>query len=385
MRLKVAVDLLSTISAKNQGRGAWVSMLKHYADIGPDIGFYVFVTPALKEFYASRLSRFDNIHFIDVSFRGGTIGRLLFQEVSIPRFCRNLSIDIHYTCSPAPVLNRFPSAQVWRITALQFFHFPKQVGNVRAQYHRLTFGSKARNCSAIVANSEYTRSEILRFSNVSPDKVFVIHDSVDHNLFNTEFPLDGCRKYIKNRLRLELPYILWVSDIRPYKNPIPFLTAFKEVVQKWKLPHRVIMIGNDIFGYREEVKKTVVKLGISDRVIFLDGIPRDDLRSFYRCADLFVYPSSLETFGIPPLEAMACGTPVIASNQSAVPEIVRDAALVIDPKNTGIFANAILTVLTQQSVRSRLIQMGLRRAQEFSWEKNAQQTIRLFEDVVNSG
>jgi hypothetical protein len=382
--ISVGVDLLSTIPGKSGAVGIWVSMLRTYPGLAPAMEFYVFVTPSLKTFYLERIhSPGRNLHFVDVSFGSSRLQRLAFQEIGIPGLCGRFGIDVHYTCNPVPLFRKLEAREVWKITGLQQFYFPRQVGLFRSLYHRLTFGKKAGRSVRIIANSHFTKGEIIRLSGISGKKIRVIYESVDHEVFNMERPESDYHALLGREVGFNENYLLWISDIRPYKNPIPFLRAFREVLRMHDAPHNVIMIGNSIMGYRKKVREAARELGIAERVFFLDSLPRDKLVGFYRCADLFVYPSSLETFGIPPLEAMACGTPVIASNLCAVPEIVGDGALVIDPLNTGQFADAIWSVLSDPSLAADLVERGLKRAQAFSWESNAMETIELFEEAAD--
>jgi len=385
MSIKVAIDLLSTIPGKSGATGIWVSMLNKYPELAPEIEFYVFVTPTLKKFYLEHIpSPKSNLHFVDVSFGSGRARRLIFREFSIPRLCQQFKIDVHYTCSPVPVLRPLKAREVWKVTALQPFHFPGQVGYVRSAYHRLTFKKKAARSAIIIANSEFTKREIIRLSGVDDDRVKVIYESVDHKIFNRDSPCSQFRNFLKEKVGFCRDYILWVSEIRPYKNPISFLKAFKNVLMRHNIPHNVIMIGNDVLGYRSKVQRAVKELGIAERVRFLDSIARDKLVGFYRCADLFVYLSSFETFGIPPLEAMACGTPVIASDKSAVPEIVGDGALIVDPTGIDALSEAIWSVISSRSLAENLVHWGAHRAAQFSWERNAKETMSVFKQVASN-
>ena len=167
------------------------------------------------------------------------------------------------------------------------------------------------------------------------------------------------------------------------KNADRLLQAFASLLDAHSLSHQLVIVGGDYLGHMSSLKDLASELGIASRVIFTRHIAdRQVIRNLYAMADVFIYPSSFETFGLPLLEAMACGTPAIGSNRTSVPETIGDAGLIVDPENTDEFARSIYQVLTDQKLRETLVKRGLKRAAQFTWERTAQQTVQAYEKAL---
>jgi glycosyltransferase involved in cell wall biosynthesis len=174
---------------------------------------------------------------------------------------------------------------------------------------------------------------------------------------------------------------LFVSTIEPRKNLPGLLQAYRKLLDDYKRPEGLVLAGSR--GWlSEEVYDTVKALNLDDRVRFVGRVPSEDLLYLYNAAQLLVHPSFYEGFGLPPLEAMTCGTPIIASNVSALPEVVGDAAILIDPHDVEGLTVAMWRVLTDQDLRASLAAKGLKRAKMFSWQRAAQETLDLYRRVV---
>ena len=193
---------------------------------------------------------------------------------------------------------------------------------------------KVQKSDILIANSMHTKEKVIQYFNVDPRKIAVIYESYDDEIFSIQ---RGRKKdtEVLFKYGVKSPFIFYVSSFRPYKNHYDLLMAFQLLSNRFE--HKLILIGNDVDGYKSTVLEIISSLGLSDRVIILDYIHHWELAAFYRKADAFVYPSKLETFGIPPIEAMACGCPVITSNYSCIPEIVGDGAEIVDTSNHVFF------------------------------------------------
>jgi glycosyltransferase involved in cell wall biosynthesis len=185
---------------------------------------------------------------------------------------------------------------------------------------------------------------------------------------------------IKQKYHLPDRFILFVGTLEPRKNIIRLLEAYARI--KDKLPHKLVIAGTKGWLY-QPIFEAVKRLSLRNNVIFLGYVDDGNLPALYNLADLFVYPSIYEGFGLPVLEAMACGIPVITSNVSSLPEVAGDAAVLVDPYNVKELAGAMKHVLTNASLRKQVINKGFQQAKNFSWKKCARETLKVYEEVYD--
>jgi glycosyltransferase involved in cell wall biosynthesis len=178
---------------------------------------------------------------------------------------------------------------------------------------------------------------------------------------------------------INFPFLVYVSSFRPYKNHLLLLQAYDILMREHNIPHHLVFIGNDIGNYRAVVEKAANGLSSSSKgkVHFLDYVHHWDLAGLYRSASLALYPSELETFGIPPLEAMACGTPVIVSGFTAIPEVSGGGACIVDPHDICAQADAMFRVLDDRVYREDLVKLGLTWCQQYTWHRSISETLAL--------
>lgn len=385
MALKVGIEILSAIPGKCGAVGnLWRNNMRLFPEYGRDMEFYFFVNSTLRSYYDMHFGdRPSNLHLVEVPVDpNNVLKKLLTQEVRIPRLMQKYGIDIYFTASPAPLFYPVRQLKIYKITALQFFYVPEQVGRKQTIYHRNAVPRKARCSDMIIANSEYTKGEITRLMHVPEERIRVIHEAVDHDLFNTKVPIEMHRKVLSDRFSIDYPFILFISDLRPYKNPLLLIQTYEKLMENRNLEEDLLIIGNSVMAYGEELERYVSKSPFSNRIHFLPFQEPFDLAHFYRCASLFVYPSELETFGTPPLEAMACGTPVIVSNKTAVPEIAGNGAILFNPDKIGELVKYMFNLLKDRSLRKEMVDKGFKRAKEFSWENHAKQTVDLIKQIA---
>jgi glycosyltransferase involved in cell wall biosynthesis len=230
----------------------------------------------------------------------------------------------------------------------------------------------------IITVSEYSKNEIVRYVGYPEDQITVIPNAVDHNNYYVKRDREILKKLgIQDTEKV----ILYVGSEQPRKN-VPFLLEAISVLKK-KLPGiKLLKIGvPQVSGVREKLLKLTEVLDIQKEVIFVGYVSENDLTKYYNAVDLFVFPTLYEGFGLPPLEAMACGTPVITSNVTSLPEVVGDSAITIDPYDVNAFAEAMFELLTDEKLREDMINKGLKRAQLFNWEKSAKETFKVYEEL----
>jgi len=233
---------------------------------------------------------------------------------------------------------------------------------------------------AVITVSQTSKGDIIRYLRVSTAKIHVIAEGV--GTAYRHLPAEEVSK-IKTRYSLPERFILFVGSLEKRKNLLRLLEAYNRL-SAWSGRWHLVIVGARNFWKSTPVTQTVEKLNLRSCVQFTGYIAEDDLPALYNAADLFVFPSLYEGFGLPPLEAMACGTPVVCSNAASLPEVVGDAAIMVDPYDVEGLAEAMLRVLTDASLREELRERGLERAKQFTWEHTARETLKVYQEVLNS-
>jgi glycosyltransferase involved in cell wall biosynthesis len=240
-----------------------------------------------------------------------------------------------------------------------------------------------KRLDAVIAVSEFSRRMLIERLGISPDRVFAIHPGIDLTRFR---PIDGARRLIRERYRIPGAendrLLLYVGTEIPRKNVITLLRAMTQL----PADVRLIKVGDPgAPKFRYETLRDVYRLGLGDRVTFLDHVPDDDLALLYNAADVYVCCSYLEGFGYPVVEAMACGTPVISSNAASLPEVTGNAAILVPADDSAAFGRAIERVLGDAALRARMSELGTVMSARFSWERTAAATQAVYEWLANDG
>jgi len=247
--------------------------------------------------------------------------------------------------------------------------FPQYLPNRFALgYARASMAYATRRATRVLTVSESSKRDIIRFFGTSPDKIDVIP-----NAFNERFSVEPKEEdvaRVRERYQLQDAFVLYAGNVKPHKNLERLIEAFSLVRRRGLGNLKLVLIGDEISKYAA-LRRAVHRHQLHPYVRFIGFMPEETLAVMYRLAGVFVFPSLYEGFGLPPLEAMASGTPVVTSNVSALPEVAGDAALLVDPYDPVAIADAIHDVLTNDSLRSRLCQKGRQRASQFSWEASA--------------
>jgi glycosyltransferase involved in cell wall biosynthesis len=261
--------------------------------------------------------------------------------------------------------------------------FPQYLpGPLAHVYAKASMWSATRKANRILTVSEASKRDILRFFEVPPEKVVVIHNAIDERFLA---PADPERMaLVRQRYQLDHPFVLYVGNIKPHKNLVRLIEAFARVRQQSPGPLTLLIIGDEI-SKLPVLRRAVHNHKLHKHVRFLGFLPDDMLAALYRLASVFVFPSLYEGFGLPPLEAMASGTPVVTSNVSSLAEVAGDAAMLVDPYDVGAIADGIRRVLTEPALAARLRERGLRRAREFSWDEAAARTQAIYRALGERG
>jgi glycosyltransferase involved in cell wall biosynthesis len=303
-----------------------------------------------------------------------TLSEHLYSPLRLP-----LSrIDVFNTLM-APAV-RVPCSLVLHFKTMHAYTAPGSLPPLARVYRRMQYPRSARAADAIIINSESLRSEIQRYLEVDSGKLKLIYEAVDHELFR---PGDAAaaRAHVA-RYGVTRPFVLFVSSLWPYKNCDGLLRAW--ALARTGLGDRQLAIvgyGKDE-KYVAALRSLAAKLGIAEDVVFVGGVPLAETVRFYQAADVFVYPSLNETFGLPILEAMACGCPVVTSDTSAMPETAGGAAVLADPADPASMAKAIIEAAGPG--RDHMRDLGLKRAAQFTWGATAAATLDVYREAAES-
>ena len=242
-----------------------------------------------------------------------------------------------------------------------------------------------RNSARIFAVSTFTKNEIQKLFGIEPRRIEVIYNAIDAR-FLTGHASDADRQMLAERYQIAYPFLLYAGRISPHKNLVRIIEAFAalkaELAKQDQFPDLKLIIIGDELSKHPDLRRTVVRAGVQNDVRFLGFVPIDVLRVFYDVAKVFVFPSLYEGFGLPPLEAMAHGTPVLTSNTSSIPEVVGNAAVLVNPENLFEMMRALQRVLCDQTLRERLRQAGYEQVKKFSWDYSVSDILAGYREVL---
>ena len=260
--------------------------------------------------------------------------------------------------------------------------------SLRRSLHLQLTRRALRKAARVLAVSQFTKSEIARTFAVPDDRIEVVYNAIDERFLHGHAS-QADRDLIAERYQVNYPFLLYAGAIRPHKNVVRTIEAFSalktELEKEQQLPDlKLIIIGDDLSGH-PGLRRTVVRSGVQNDVRFLGFVPIEVLRIFYDVAKIFVFPSLYEGFGLPPLEAMAHGTPVVTSNTSSLPEVAGNAALLVNPENVFEIQRALQRALLDPALRNRMKQRGYEQAQRFSWTNSVSRILEIYREVAGNG
>ncbi|RPI29165.1 MAG: glycosyltransferase family 1 protein [Chloroflexota bacterium] len=303
--------------------------------------------------------------------------RLIWEQAVFPWIARREGIDLlhslHYT---RPLF--LPCASVVTFHDMTFFLFPHLHTRSKRIFFPAAIRMSARTAGALIADSESTRQDAIRVLGISPDRITAVPLAAaeDYRPITDQGLLDRARQ----KYGLPENFILYVGLVEPRKNLPALIRSYKGMVDKG-VTHHLVVVGRRGWMY-EQVFQQVEALGISERVHFTGYADREDLPVIYNLASVFVYPTLYEGFGLPVLEAMRCGAPVVTSNVSSLPEIVGEGGLMVAPGDEAALTGAVLRLLDEPGLREKLSAQGLKQSALFSWERVAYETVQVYEKAL---
>jgi glycosyltransferase involved in cell wall biosynthesis len=358
--VKIAIDVRKW---RDFGIGTYVrNLVRHLARLDNETTYFLFCHHADETTLRDLAENF--VPVVDSSAGYG-----VREHLSIPLKLRRLGAELlhspHYV---RPLLCTIPSV----VTIHDCIHllFPQYLPNRMAwRYARYMMGSAIRHSAVVFTVSDSSRADILRFYPwADPGKVHVVPNAIDTELL--EGPGEEEMARVRERYQVHGRFVLFAGNVKPHKNLERLIRAFALVrEQAGHEDLQLLLIGDDVSRYGA-LRRAVESVGLRQDVRFFGFVPPRTLAALYRMASVFAFPSLYEGFGLPPLEAMSCGTPVVTSRMSALPEVVGEAALLVDPYKVEAIATGIAAVLDDDGLRERLVEKGRARAEAFSWERS---------------
>ena len=271
---------------------------------------------------------------------------------------------------------------------LEHMYGARDRSNLRRRMHLQLTRRALSKADRVLAVSQFTKSEIEKIMDIQDARVEVVYNAIDERFLHGH-ATDSDRQLISERYQVNYPFVLYAGAIRPHKNVVRTIEAFSALKTELAKENqfrdlKLIIIGDDLSGH-PDLRRTVVRSGVQNDVRFLGFVPIDVLRIFYDVAKLFVFPSLYEGFGLPPLEAMAHGTPVVTSNTSSLPEVAGNAALMVNPENVFEIQRAMLKALLDRTLRDRMKQRGYEQAKRFSWSSSVDRILKIYREVAGAG
>jgi glycosyltransferase involved in cell wall biosynthesis len=306
----------------------------------------------------------------------------VWEQLVLPLQARKCGIDVlHSPGYTAPVLVACPS--VVTIHDLNYFYYPEDFSKLAVLALKILVPAAARTSNKVITVSQNSKRDITTKLGIPPEKVCVIYEAAGsafcRSVSQTE-AINRKMKVLRNRHGICSEFILTVAASHPHKNLDRLIRAYYFLRKARLVEHQLVVVG--LKGRAHPgLTNLLSELSLQEVVTLTGWVPDEDMPLLYSAADLFIFPSLFEGFGIPVLEAMACGTPVISSNATSLPEVVGDAGILIDPYDIEGMAGAMYELLTDDELRNSLVTKGLDRVKMFSWERAARETLAVYEGV----
>ena len=320
----------------------------------------------------------DGCHLIPVPRAAAPpVKNILWHQLSLPKLAADLKLDVLHVPSYRRLVRSAPCPTVGTIHDLAPFHVKGKYDIARMFYGRVVVKSLARAQKEIIAVSHCTARDIENFFGIPQSRLHVIHNGIDHDRFFSG-DIDAARAWTAEKHAITAPYFLYVSRLEhPGKNHVRLIEAFVAFKNATGSHWQLALGGGDWHGC-EAIKSSAAASPFANDIRFLGFVPDADLPNLYRAARGMVYPSLFEGFGLPPVEAMACGTPVISSTRGALEEVVADAALIVDPENIPDITRALTDLSTDAVLAESLSSKGLANAARFHWSRTAAEVTKIY-------
>ncbi len=324
-----------------------------------------------------------NFHLVAMTLPEATVGGYL----EFRRALRQNGCDFVHVPRLLSLPQYLPCPYVVTVHDLLDYMYRSSNGSGMRRMFHFSFTKRVLTHAArIFAVSNFTKNDVQRIFGIPGKQIEVVYNALDER-FRQGHASDADREFIAERYQVNYPFVLYAGRISPHKNIVRIIEAFSalktELEKEARFPElKLIIIGDDLSSH-PDLRRTVIKSGVQNDVRFLGFVPIEVLRIFYDAAKIFVFPSLYEGFGLPPLEAMAHGTPVVTSNTTSLPEIVGSAAVLVNPENVFDIMRAMHRVLLDQPLRERLKQRGYEQAARYSWDASVKRIVQVYREIAD--
>lgn len=355
------------------------ALLRAFAIEGSGHEFVLFVLEedrALFDFISGRME----IVTVSERFRSA-VRNILWHQLYLPGLARKHRLDVLHVPSYRRLVWNAPCATVATIHDLAPFRVAGKYDYARMFYGKVVVKRIARRQSEVIAISQNTASDIEEFLGLEGSRVTVIHNGLEHERFQPGDP-EKAALLAAQKWNLKSPFFLYVARLEhPGKNHVRLISAFNQFKNTSKSDWQLVLGGSDWNG-AETIHQAITASPFASDIRSLGFVSNEDLPNLYRAASAFVYPSLYEGFGLPPVEAMACGCPVIASDRGSLREVIGNAAVIVDPEDVSDIKSKLAKVAADPEFRAQLRVGGLERAQSFNWNKTARATLEVYSRAV---
>lgn len=302
-----------------------------------------------------------------------------WEDIKVPNEIDKNSNLYHIPQNGIGLLNNIAVPQIITLHDIIPLKMPETVSHNYLKIFDTELPKILNSISGIITVSNYSKDDIHKTLGFPKEKIFVTHLAAESQYK----PLDKsiCKSFLKGNYSINDDFILYVGGFSPRKNISGLIEAFSKALPSLPSTTKLVVIGRKGISY-ETYKNRAITLGIEDKVIFTGFIPTKHMPIFYNSASMLVYPSFYEGFGLPPLEAMACGTPVISSNLTSIPEVVEDSTMLINPSDVSDISKSIIELTNNIDFKNNLIQKGFLQSAKYNWHNTAKETINAYESTI---
>lgn len=367
--MNIGIDARAARWYRGTGIGTYTYQLIYNINLMDKINRYLLFLP---DENVSDLNPGDNIDFRTIA---EDKKENFWEEIDIPNILNDTGIDAYLVPQNGIGLPREKKCPfIITLHDVIPYRMPDTVGPQYMQIYSREIPEIIPMTDAIITVSDYSKKDIARSLNYPIDRIFVTHLAAEDIYFPQNKSL--CREFVSKKYGINNKFILYVGGFSPRKNIKGLIQAFSLIKHKLKEPFNLVILGKKGRSYYD-YRDTAYELGLKDDVIFTGYVPVEELPLFYNAAHIFCYPSFYEGFGLPPLEAMACGTPTIASNITSIPEVLGDDAVYINPQDVHDISDKLLSLIEDEALRLQISFKGLRRSSMYSWKRTAVETIQV--------
>jgi glycosyltransferase involved in cell wall biosynthesis len=377
--MKIAINTLSeNPNAPSGAFGYYQNLIRELDGLIGDDTLYVFVSRKSKNHFGP----YHSPNMKKIVFRHSNESkwmRILTEHFIFPFVLMKYKIDVLNTGTS---ILYSPSKLIATLKTMHVYTNPGSIGRLTRLYRKAMYLLTKNKAKAIISNSDSQTSDIIRYLDIDKSKIQLVYEALDHKVFMPVKTIGQNQEFL-NTYGINKPYILFVSSLYRYKNAEALIHAYTDLARSKDF--QLVFVGFPREPeYYADLQKLIKKKEIEDLTIFTGGVPLSETARFYQSATMFVYPSRYETFGLTVLEAMACGCPVITSNISAMPEIGGNAAMYFDPDDKKALLDTMDLLLENREKRDKMIALGLKRSNEFTWKKTAENTLAVFRKQNNN-